>query len=260
MARESATTYGGRAPEMQINCIYSRISDGMGSLKMEMTRSSMQLESASLWPLSGDRIGVIASILCAIHCAATPIVLLVLPAFGKVWTHPASHWVMASLVIPLAAFMVVMGFRKHKRKWVIASGALGIVFVLLGAAAPSFGKNSGPGATEAAGVVASGESAEYANGECVESICASECEETICEFDSECVGAECSDAAPSEAGEECVDACCPSIQAAADGGWRIHVPLASILTTIGGFFLIVTHIGNLWRCKCDCCVPAEALA
>ncbi len=245
---------------MQMNCIYWRISDGIASFKMEMSRSSMQLASASVWPLSGDRIGVIASILCAIHCAATPIVLLVLPAFGKVWTHPASHWIMASLVIPLAAFMVVMGFRKHRRKWIIASGGLGILFVLLGAAAPSFGKNSGPGATEAAGLVASGESSQSADGECEEATCASECEDALSESDSERAGSDYSDAAASEAGEECVDACCPSIQEAADGGWRIHVPLASILTTIGGFFLIVTHIGNLWRCKCDCCEPAEAMA
>ena len=57
---------------------------------------------------------------------------------------------------------------------------------------------------------------------------------------------------------ECVDACCPSIQATADGGWKLHIPLASVLTTIGGLFLIATHIGNL--CRCACCEAEKAVA
>ena len=245
--------------EVRIICICKGVSIDVRPLAMELARQGMQVSSSVPWAAGGDRIGVVASVLCAIHCAATPIVLIVLPAFGKVWTHPASHWVMAALVIPLAAFMVAMGFRKHRRKWVIASGTLGIVFVLLGAAAPSFGKANGSGSSGADGVLAAGENSESAGGEREEPMCASPGEEATCESDSQGAGAGQLDSASSDASEGCVDACCPSIQEAADGGWRIHIPLASILTTIGGFFLILTHIGNLWRCDCDCCEPEEAL-
>ncbi len=85
----------------------------------------------------GDRIGIVASVLCAIHCALTPVLLLVLPGFGRVWAHPAAHWAAALFVVPLAAWMLARGFARHRRKWVVAAGIGGIAFVLLGAAAPS---------------------------------------------------------------------------------------------------------------------------
>ena len=245
---------------MRLICFCQNVFVAICSLHMEAVQQGMEVSPSSRWPVSGDRIGVVASILCAIHCAATPIVLLVLPAFGKVWAHPASHWLMASLVIPLAAFMVMAGFRKHRRKWGIVSGVLGSVFILMGAAAPSCGKASEPGAADVEGMVAPGESFDCAVGDGADPSCASEGEESVCESDSECAGSECTDTASGEPAEECVDACCPSIQADADGGWSIHVPLASILTTIGGFFLIVTHIGNLVRCSCSVCGPEEAMA
>ncbi len=93
--------------------------------------------------LDADRFGVLASVLCAIHCAVTPLLLLILPSFGRVWAHPASHWGMALLVIPVAAIMVVRGFRRHRRKWIVGCGLLGILLVLAGAALPYLpsGKN-----------------------------------------------------------------------------------------------------------------------
>jgi hypothetical protein len=83
-----------------------------------------------------DRIGVLASILCAIHCLVTPPLLLFLPAFGRAWSHPASHWIMALVVVPLALLTLRQGFRIHGRKWVIASGVVGIALILAGAALP----------------------------------------------------------------------------------------------------------------------------
>ncbi len=83
-----------------------------------------------------DRVGVWASVLCAIHCAATPVLLLILPTFGKAWSHPASHWGMALIVVPIAGLMMTRGFQKHRRKWILLSGSLGIVFVLVGAVLP----------------------------------------------------------------------------------------------------------------------------
>ena len=210
------------------------------------------------WRGGGDRIGVFASVLCAIHCAATPFLLLFLPVFGKVWSHPASHWIMALLVVPLAGVTVATGYKRHRRKWVIASGVLGIVFVLMGAAAPGFESNSGQN-TNNFSVVGGVESGlEGVADDC--EICASlsECEESSCEEASECTEMAALEGDSEGAAGECVDACCPSIQATAEGGWKLHIPLASILTTIGGLFLIVTHIGNL--CRCPCCDTEKAVA
>lgn len=83
-----------------------------------------------------DRFGVIASVLCAIHCALAPIFLIFMPAFGRIWAHPASHWLVALIVIPVAAVMIHRGYLKHGKKWVIACGGLGILLIIAGAFLP----------------------------------------------------------------------------------------------------------------------------
>ena len=83
-----------------------------------------------------DHIGIWASILCAIHCALTPALLILLPAFGKAWAHPATHWGMALIVIPIAVFMVRKDYRKHARKWIVATGSVGITLIVIGAILP----------------------------------------------------------------------------------------------------------------------------
>ncbi len=219
----------------------------------------------------GDRCGVILSVVCAIHCAVTPLILLAAPAFGRVWSHPASHWLVAVFVVPLAVFMVTKGYRRHRRKWIVASGVFGIALVLAGAAAPSLAR----GAETFASVPTAPAEAPRAvdPGGCRDPDCATECAEEAggaaasssesCP-DTACARCCAADAAAPESGSgsgdprstetatigsgACVDACCPSIQAAEDGGWRLHIPLASVLTTLGGGFLIATHIGNLFRC------------
>ena len=96
-----------------------------------------------------DRVGVFASVLCAIHCALTPILLLMLPTFGRVWSHPASHWGMALFVVPVAAFTLTRGFRRHQRRWVVGVGVSGITLVVAGAAVPYIGESQAPdGGTE----------------------------------------------------------------------------------------------------------------
>ena len=185
---------------------------------------------------TADRIGVVASVLCAIHCAATPFLLLLLPTFGKAWSHPATHWGMALLVVPLAGFMIRSSYKKYGRKWIVGAGTAGILFILCGAAAPYVEEPPGSAAaTEAEG------------GTPDQNAVAAADDEDPCEGCALC--------AANEAGEDseaevCTDNCCPSLQEAEDGSWTLNIPTASILTTLGGAFLIATHIGNLRLCQC----------
>lgn len=184
---------------------------------------------------AADRLGVVASVLCAIHCAATPFLLLMLPAFGKAWSHPATHWGMALLVVPLAGFMIRSSYRKYGRKWIVGAGSAGILFILCGAAAPYV--EQPPGSTAAA-------EAEGA---------APDQDAVVADDEDPCEGCELCEA--NKAGEEsdaevCTDNCCPSLQEAEDGSWTLNIPTASILTTLGGAFLIATHIGNIRLCQC----------
>ena len=120
--------------------------------------------------LDADRIGVVASVLCAIHCAAAPILLLALPTFGRVWAHPASHWGMALLVVPVAAIMAYRGFLKHRRKWVLGFATIGILFVIAGGFLPylEIGENPANGLS----ITLPGTSADLA-GTCTDSCCPS---------------------------------------------------------------------------------------
>jgi glucose uptake protein GlcU len=99
---------------------------------MDITAESSNLKTHS----KADRIGIWASILCAIHCALTPVLLIALPTFGKAWAHPATHWGMALIVIPIAVFMMLKGYRKHARKWILVTGCVGIVLIVIGAILP----------------------------------------------------------------------------------------------------------------------------
>ena len=113
-----------------------------------------------------DRLGVLLSAFCAIHCIATPFVFLLLPAFGKTWAHPATHWIAAAFVIPIAIIMVVRGFKRHGRKWVVATATAGILLILSGAAAPHVQK-----ALESnSGAIAAHEGSACGNDACCPSV------------------------------------------------------------------------------------------
>ena len=83
-----------------------------------------------------DRTGVAASVLCAIHCAVAPMLLVVAPTLGGVWVHPLAHLGIAALVLPVAGFALRRGFLQHGLRWVMAVGGAGIALVLLGAVFP----------------------------------------------------------------------------------------------------------------------------
>lgn len=167
-------------------------------------------ETAAPNRMHADRLGIAASVLCAIHCAAAPILLIFMPVFGEIWAHPASHWGMALFVIPIAAIMTIRGFQKHQRKWVLGSAAIGIIFVTVGAFLPylEIGKNP----TNALSIPIS---IPWAS---------------------------------TEVAESCADTCCPSTTKSA-GKTSLNIPPAAIITTLGGIALIITHFGNLCACR-----------
>ncbi|MEO9591829.1 MerC domain-containing protein [Rhodopirellula bahusiensis] len=76
--------------------------------------SSPEPETVSTWR---DWIGIVASIGCAIHCAAMPFVIAFLPALGLSFLADESfhQWMaLACFLFAIAAF--VPGFRKHRQK------------------------------------------------------------------------------------------------------------------------------------------------
>jgi len=185
-----------------------------------------------------DRIGVAASVFCAIHCAATPLLLLFAPAFGQLWAHPASHWIVALLVVPLAGVMVVHGFRRHRRISILAAGIAGMALVVAGAAVPYWEMDKQEADAPLAAAVSEPVEAIMVTTAGLGSPCKSAgCDElAVCQVAA---------AASRPAVAPPADTCCPSLGVDESGKTRLVIPLASVVTTLGGLLLIATHVGNL---------------
>lgn len=211
-----------------------------------MTVEASTFSQASSREVEGDRIGVFASVLCAIHCAVTPLLFLFAPAFGEIWAHPASHWIVALFVVPLALVMVLRGFKIHRKRWIVVVGLLGMTLVIVGAIIPYL-----PESEQASGGAPVVEDSDAMGSEVADEL---EGEEEFFWV----VGEE----MPGESAEEvqtegCLDSCCPSLVTDSEGNTKLHVPTASVVTTLGGVALICTHLGNLCACRKrreeDCC-------
>lgn len=84
--------------------------------------------------LRADRLGIIASAACFVHCILTPVVL----SFATVWAHflPSEerfHRTLAVLIAAIGGFAVLSGYRRHRRVRVLLLMAAGLFFIFAGA-------------------------------------------------------------------------------------------------------------------------------
>ena len=110
----------------------SRISRCSTPLEVRLAPSS---PTTKVRPLL-DRIGIVASVACAIHCLAAPALLLVAPFLSGWWSHPATHGAIALVVLPVAILGLRSARGRRGGKWIFGSGIVGIALVLLGALLP----------------------------------------------------------------------------------------------------------------------------
>ena len=76
----------------------------------------------------GDKLSISLSMLCVIHCLATPILLVVLPtAFAIQLEGEGFHLFMAAVVIPLSSATLFMGCKKHRTWGIAVVGGLGVI-------------------------------------------------------------------------------------------------------------------------------------
>jgi hypothetical protein len=78
-----------------------------------------------------DFVGTALSLLCVVHCLATPVILSALPSVGAVFAH-AHPWLFAA-VIPVALWAFIPAFRHHGDKRVLGLACAGIAFLALAA-------------------------------------------------------------------------------------------------------------------------------
>ncbi|MEW5740634.1 MAG: MerC domain-containing protein [Myxococcota bacterium] len=78
-----------------------------------------------------DTLGQVLSAVCAVHCVATPFLLGLIPAAASVLG--GAHPVLLVVVIGVAVWAFIPGYRCHRAKHVIGLALGGISFLSLGA-------------------------------------------------------------------------------------------------------------------------------
>ncbi|HEY7302470.1 MAG TPA: MerC domain-containing protein [Bryobacteraceae bacterium] len=91
---------------------------------------SREVERRTL-SMQADRLGIIASVLCFIHCVFTPLAVSLL-AVGAHYlpTEEKIHRVLAIFVATLGGLAIFFGYRRHRRSRVVVlmSGGLFLIF------------------------------------------------------------------------------------------------------------------------------------
>lgn len=76
-----------------------------------------------------DKIGLFLSTLCAIHCLATPLLVLALPVLGEVFHEEWVHILMALFVVPVGLYAFWSGYKHHRQAKVLGLGIVGLLLV-----------------------------------------------------------------------------------------------------------------------------------
>ena len=79
-----------------------------------------------------DQIGIWASALCAVHCAISPLLIVLAPAFAAWWVAGSVHIAAAVVVIPLALLALYAGWLKHACKWPLICAGVASLLIILG--------------------------------------------------------------------------------------------------------------------------------
>lgn len=82
-----------------------------------------------------DFIGIMLSVLCAIHCSITPLIILFLPSLGSIFQSEFMHVGLFILILPTAIFSFLRCYKLHKDLKTLGLGILSLIFLLSGIAA-----------------------------------------------------------------------------------------------------------------------------
>lgn len=107
---------------MSINC--------GGCFNLRSGRSVKKMErGGSSWK---DNLGIAASALCAVHCAATPILLACLPTlqFTGWMASPQFHQIAAIICVALVSISIFPAFHRHRDYRILGLSTTGLLLIL----------------------------------------------------------------------------------------------------------------------------------
>lgn len=83
-----------------------------------------------------DRLAIIFSVTCLVHCFAFPLLVAVTPLLGTaLLSDRMFHWYLLVLVLPLSVVALLHGFRRHASKLISGIGAVGLAVLIVAAVA-----------------------------------------------------------------------------------------------------------------------------
>ena len=77
--------------------------------------------------LNSDKLGIILSALCCLHCMALPVVLIIAPSFSRYFEHELVHILTFLTVVPLGLYAFITKLKIHEDKTPLYFGIFGIV-------------------------------------------------------------------------------------------------------------------------------------
>ena len=184
--------------------------------------NSLAVGTSTVWR---DWLGIVASIGCAIHCAAMPFVIAYLPALGlNFLADEAFHKWMALICFLIAIAAFLPGLKTHRNWAPIGIGATGIVLITFAA----FG---------------------------LAGKCCPTCEESkqVTHSESTCSDSECEHCAESRS-KETSTTLKSSTQLSTTNEKGALSAIAPWITPLGGIFLVFAHLLNRrFGATCNCC-------
>lgn len=86
-----------------------------------------------------DSVAISMSVVCAIHCLLTPVLVVLLPVLATTfWVHKDFHIWMLLLVLPTTSLAVFLGCRKHRDRFVLGLSLAGLSCLFLVSVYESF--------------------------------------------------------------------------------------------------------------------------
>lgn len=80
---------------------------------------------------AADKFAIGLSLMCTVHCFATPVILALLPSIAVLQINGEQFhlWILAA-VLPTSLLALSLGCKKHKRIRYMAFGVVGLVFLI----------------------------------------------------------------------------------------------------------------------------------
>ncbi|MBH0032086.1 MULTISPECIES: MerC domain-containing protein [unclassified Pseudoalteromonas] len=78
-----------------------------------------------------DRMAIGLSVMCTVHCFATPVILALLPSFAvmQIDSEQFHLWILTA-VMPTSLLALSLGCKKHKLMRYMACGVIGLAFMI----------------------------------------------------------------------------------------------------------------------------------